>query len=327
MVADLFLDVLAPILLMVGVGAVMRWKFAIDMGTLTKLNLYLFSPAFIFEKVATSNLQWAQMGGIFVVSSVSILSAGLMIIAGGILLARKGVSTSMQVALLVMFYNAGNYGVPLAELAFPAESGRDGGASQAFVIMAMNLLTFTVGSAMASMSKANSKVNWRTVLRDVFKIPAIPALVAALVCRWAFGPGSDWERPAIIFDTAKYLSAGLVPVALVTLGAQLAVSPRWPKWKPISVILFLRLIYGPVHMAVLLWLFHLTGVPILNLWPWPAAVMVLTAGAPCAVNTLLLTIEMGGDARLAADSVFWTTLLSAVTVLGWLVVIRAVMAG
>jgi predicted permease len=318
------MDVLAPILLMVGVGAVMRWKFAIDMGTLTKLNLYLFSPAFIFEKVATSSLPWADMGGIFIVSSVSILSLGAMIIVGGLLLGKQR-STATQVALLVMFYNAGNYGIPLAELAFPAESGRDGGASQAFVIMAMNLLTFTVGSALASMSQANTKVNWRTITRDVFRIPAIPALGAALVCRYLFDPAGGWEKPAIIFDTARYLSAGLVPVALVTLGAQLAVSPRWPRWKPVSAILFLRLIYGPIHMAGLLWLFHLTGVPVLNLWPWPAAVMILTAAAPVAVNTLLLTIEMGGNARLAADSVFWTTLISAITVLGWLVLIRAAM--
>lgn len=317
------MDVLAPILLMVAVGALMRWRFAIDMGTLTKLNLYLFSPAFIFEKVATSSLPWADMGGIFVVSSVSILSLGAMIIVGGLMLGKHR-STATQVALLVMFYNAGNYGIPLAELAFPAETGKDGGASQAFVIMAMNLLTFTVGSALASMSQANSKVNWRTILRDVFRIPAIPALAAALVCRWIYGPGDESQRPAIIFETAKYLSAGLVPVALVTLGAQLAANPRWPRWKPISIILFLRLIYGPVHMAGLLWLFHLTGVPVLNLWPWPAAVMILTAGAPVAVNTLLLTIEMGGNARLAADSVFWTTLVSAVTVLGWLVLLRAV---
>jgi predicted permease len=42
--------------------------------------------------------------------------------------------------------------------------------------------------------------------------------------------------------------------------------------------------------------------------------LIVASSAPTAVNTLLLTLEQGGDAELAADCVFWTTLLSAVTV-------------
>ena len=38
-------------------------------------------------------------------------------------------------------------------------------------------------------------------------------------------------------------------VALVTLGAQLAVKPRWPRWRPVSVVLFVRLLWAPVQMA------------------------------------------------------------------------------
>jgi predicted permease len=55
---------------------------------------------------------------------------------------------------------------------------------------------------------------------------------------------------------------------------------------------------------------------------WPAASLVLTAGVPTAVNTLLMVLEVGGEADLAADSVFWTTVVSCVTMTGWLVVIR-----
>jgi predicted permease len=51
-----------------------------------------------------------------------------------------------------------------------------------------------------------------------------------------------------------------------------------------------------------------------GLWPWPGAMLIVAAAGPTAVNTLLLALEMKGDAELAADCVFWTTLLSGVTV-------------
>jgi len=60
-------------------------------------------------------------------------------------------------------------------------------------------------------------------------------------------------------------------------------------------------------MAALLWLFSKTGVPSVNLWPWPAELLILSAAVPTAVNTLLITMEVGGDAELAADCVFWST--------------------
>jgi predicted permease len=60
----------------------------------------------------------------------------------------------------------------------------------------------------------------------------------------------------------------------------------------------------------------------MDLWPWPAELLVLTASVPTAVNTLLLTLELGGDAQLSADCVFWTTVCSCVTITGWLIFLR-----
>ena len=43
------------------------------------------------------------------------------------------------------------------------------------------------------------------------------------------------------------------------------------------------------------------------------ALLILAASGPTAVNTLLLTLELDGDADGAANCVFWTTLGCAVT--------------
>ena len=229
-----------------------------------------------------------------------------------------------------MFYNSGNYGLPLAALAFPGDGGtgaaapasRDGAAVQAFVVFAMNILTFTVGLTIAASAGAG---DWSDGVMTFLRLPMLPTVAAALLARWWLQGDPGRQLPVAIAKSAEYLADGLVPMALVTLGAQLADNPRWPRWRPVGMVLVLRLVFGPVQMAALLYGFHLLG------WPragpvgpdgWPAASLILTAGVPTAVNTLLMILEVGGDADLAADSVFWTTVASCVTMTGWLVVIR-----
>jgi predicted permease len=155
-------------------------------------------------------------------------------------------------------------------------------------------------------------------------MPTLYTISAALLARWWRTEGH--EIPKLVTSSVEYLSKGLVPVALVTLGAQLAVKPRWPRWRPVAFVLGVRLLWAPVQMATMLfgvhWLVRGRS-PVFDLWPWPAENLVLTAGVPTAINTLLITLEMGGDAELTADCVFWTTAFSALTITGWLVVIRS----
>ena len=85
-----------------------------------------------------------------------------------------------------MFYNSGNYGLPLAELAFPQHAavatahsaGKDGGAVQAFVLMTQNILTYTLGLTIAAMAHPGGI--GKSLLR-IFRLPMLPVLAAALV--------------------------------------------------------------------------------------------------------------------------------------------------
>ena len=319
------LNILAPILLIVALGAVLRWRFHTDLATLSKLNIHVLVPAFIFDKVSHSKLLWGEMGGIVFVTALNVMLLGAVVLLVGRAAgaARKPLAAA---ALGVMFYNSGNYGLPLAELAF----GGRGGAAQAFVLMTMNVLTFTVGLSIAAGASG------RGILRgllDLLKMPILPALAGGVLAKmWLDSDGAN-QIPRGLDKTIGYLSDGLVPVALLTLGTQLAIRPRWPRWRPVSLVLVLRLLYAPAQMAVILWglslVFGWLGRPGwmsgLDLWPWPAVLLVLTAAVPTAINTLLLTLEMGGDAELAADSVFWTTIGSCLTIPLWIWAARAVL--
>ncbi|HSI36543.1 MAG TPA: AEC family transporter, partial [Tepidisphaeraceae bacterium] len=196
---------------------------------------------------------------------------------------------------------------------------KDGAAVQTFVMMAMNLLTFTLGMGIAAAAHTGGIAKGFLTL---IRLPIIPGLIAGILAQWWVRNGGT--LPILITKTTDYIAGGLVAVSLITLGAQLASNPRWPRWKPVGMVLILRLLIGPIQMAGILYLFHRTGVGVLDVWPWPAELLILTASVPTAVNTLLLTLEIGGDADLTADCVFWTTVFSVVTITGWLVVLRTI---
>src|SRR6476619_6102158 len=121
MITPILFNILGPILLMVGLGALLRWRLALDLTTLAKLNIYLFTPAFIFKHVAESKLPWSDMGGIVLITVMQVFTLGMLIwgIGRALRVSRKTLSA---IALAVMFYNSGNYGLALAELAYPGKA-------------------------------------------------------------------------------------------------------------------------------------------------------------------------------------------------------------
>lgn len=318
---SVMVDVIVPVLLMVAAGALLRSRFELDLSTLTKLNLYILTPAFIFDRVANSNLSWADMGGVVLVTILLVAALGLGIWVAG-RQARVSRPTLSAVALAVMFYNSGNVGLPVAELAFPATADRvSGGVPQAFVVLTQNVLCFTVGLMIGSRAVESSV---RSTLKRILALPVLYTLIVALCVKWWLGSDSGNALPQWISASVRYLAGGLIPVALILLGAQLASRPRWPRWRAVSVVIFLRLLIAPTIMLLMLWGIHrLWPGSMLDLWPWPAQLLVLTAGVPSAVNTLVLTMELKGDSDLQADCIFWTTLLSTFTLAVWIVVARS----
>ena len=308
-------DILLPILLLMAAGFALRRAFGLDMASLVKLNLYLFTPGFVFRYVSTAQIGGDTMLGIVVASLLLAGITGAVAYAAG-RSAGAAWPTTSAVMLATMVYNSGNYGVPLATLAY----GDFGAGVQAFVLSTQSILTFTVGLALAGSAAGGG---WRTTVGKMLRLPILYALAAALVWRWAMGPQAA-AMPRWLDATTAYLAGGLVPVALVTLGAQLASAPSWPRFRPVGFVLIARLLAGPALMAGVTFALHalFPGGP-LDLWPNAAAVLIVTAGVPTAVNTLLLTMEMGGDEKLAGDCVFWTTILSPVTLLGTIAAVRA----
>lgn len=285
-------SVVVPILLIALLGVWLQRKVPLDLPTLNKVQVNLLAPSFMLVKLSESELSWADMGMIALALLGSQAALGFPIWA--YLKARKTpVPTAAVILLASTIFNSGNYGIPLADRAFPGK----GAAPQALIVVISNTTIWLLGYLLMGSQERGKKDAFYAFLRSpLFLASAFALLLKAFDLRL-------WEPVRFAAET---VGKGLVPMALISLGAQLGQRFAWPEWRRISPMLFLKLIAHPLVMAGVVFA--------LGLWPWPGALLIVAASAPTAVYSFLLAVELDGDVPLAADLVFWSTLLSALTV-------------
>jgi malate permease and related proteins len=305
-VLEIFTQVCLPLMVVVGAGWLMDRKFSLHLESLVKLNLYLLVPAFIFARIIDTPLGGREAGMVMLSVFTVLILCGLI---SSLISAALGLETATRKAhaLASMLGNSGNFGIPLVTLAF----GQEAAAVQVYVLVTMNISTFTVGVFLAN---STSTGGWRGHLRALkatLRQPSLYALAAAALCKTFSVPV---QTIGWLWEPVDMIAAALVGFALLTLGVQLSQTQPAPLRAPLVSALSIRLLLAPV----LAWM--LTA--FIPLEPAAQMVLILAAGAPVAVNSALLAHEFGGDRRFATASVFYSTLLSMITVTVILAVLK-----
>lgn len=302
--------IVLPVMLLVGLGFVVQKKLGLDMPTLVRLNFYVVVPGMVYFAVVNSELTAQAVGQVIGFTLGAMCVWGLLTYSVAKL---RGVPIDQRRAMLMtsLFYNSGNYGLPVQELAFRSTPFGSTGATglQVFVLIVQNIASFTLGILIVSGNSQGSR--WKQNLTHIVRFPPIYALTAALITigirRLLGESGVDVAKNLQPFwDTVGFAKDGFIVVALVTLGAQLAVVERGDGKGPVATSVLLRLVAGPVVGFTLLKLLGWTG-PI-------AQVLLISTAMPTAVTCLLLCIEFDNNPAYVARSVFYSTLLSPITV-------------
>jgi len=303
--AHIFYSIVFPILLIAAIGWVLQRRFGLEMGTLRRLNFYFVIPCLMYHAIVTSTLSAENVGKVFAF-------AGLMLLGNGVfafVVARlRGVHPGHRNTLLMraMLHNSGNYGLPLQESAF----GPAGMALQIFYTLARNLAHFTIGVVLAAGGRTS---HWKENLVHIAKFPPLYALAAGAVTvllRNALGPQVKPIAKALapFWQVINYLRDAFIAVALGTLRAQPALVRRGARHYPVPTSVILRLLAGPAIGLGMVYLLGLRG--------FLAQVMFVAAATPTSVNTMLLCLEFDNNPQYASKAVFYSTLLSPVTVTG-----------
>jgi len=308
---EVFYTIVLPVLLIAAVGFIIQRRLNLDMATLANLNFYFTAPGMMYFSLVSSQVNAAQIGQVvgFTLLVLAVLTV-LTLATAALLRIRRDRRPVLLMSTLM--YNAGNFGLPLQELAFKSVGmSAEARALQVFVMLVQNFIGFTVGVFLAASGHPDRR--WKQNLTQIIKFPSIYALAAALLTMQArtwlgtHAPAAaHWLSP--MWYVAHQLGQAYVPLALATLGAQLALIPHGRSDYPVSLSLLLRLAISPLLGLGLIYLLDLHG--------FTAQVLLISTAAPTAVNCALLCLQFQNHPNFAARAVFFGTLLSPVTITG-----------
>ncbi|MGN8646452.1 AEC family transporter [Gracilibacillus sp. HCP3S3_G5_1] len=290
----IFKDVILPIFILLAIGFYLHLKFTLDISTLAKLNIYFVVPGFIFTRLyeATFSIQlFAHVLGfflllVFLLYLTTQLIAKLMKIKGG----KRTTFTNS-----VMFFNSGNYGVPVNDLVFRGDPFAM--SIQVIVLTLQNIFLFSYGIFSLRAAKDGK---WKAAL-GYFKMPVLYAMLAGVVLNaW------NISIPEPIWVSANYIADAMIALALITLGAQVARMKFRRGLSTVYASITVRLIGGPLVAFLIISLFQLEGMM--------AQALLIASAMPTSVNSAVIAEEYKSHPDLAAQTVLFSTVASMLTV-------------
>lgn len=302
---ELFQDILTkvtlPIIALVVLGYVMQGRLKLDIGTLNRLQVYVVMPAFFVHFLSSGRQPISVVWPVVYMGIVQFL----MIIPLGWLLAmafRMRRNLGPMMGLGAAYANVGFFGVPVTQLAFGSEYL----IHQSVMAALMAIMTTTVGVWV--MAPAGGRPFDK--LKAALETPMIPSIILGLGLR-----GFEVELPAVVGQPMQFLGSIFTPLALYTLGAQVAASRIGRiEWGPQSLILFLKFLVAP---ALTWWICHAMGLD-----AQVTAVIVVAASTPVGVLITIFAAEYKMEADFISTAVVISTALSPLFVTAWIIVMR-----
>ncbi len=289
---SILLNDILPTFLLGAVGFGLARLFQVDVKMLARVSFNALAPCLVFTLIVTAQIgpdeTWRMAG--FTVALI--LGIGLLarLVAMPFRLDRQMLSAFL---IVVMFSNAGNYGLPVILFAF----GRETLARAVIYFVVSAAMMYTLGVFIAS---AGRRSIW-AALGGVLKVPTVYAVVAA-----GLVVASGVTVPLPVMRPVQLLSDSAIPMMLLVLGMQLE-RGSWPE-RPslVATAALLTLVVSPLVGFGLAQVLGLSG---------PARVAALAQSAmPSAVITTIIALEFDVAPAFVTATVVVTTAISPVTV-------------
>lgn len=295
-----FLPAIAPVALIILIGYIAhKLLHDIETKSLSQITVYILAPALVADSLYKTDVSIRIITGLLigfvVTSSVIYMLAKL---CGRMMKLSPNLKTSLVATSL--FPNNGNLGLSVITFAF----GEIGLERAVIYLIASSILTFGLGPSLL----AGNGLGYG--LRLTWKLPLFWAIVLGLTWRLL-----GLSLPFNLQKGIEILGQAAIPVALIILGMQLAVTAFTLK-KNELIGVFLRLIVAPAIALAMGYLLKLEAIDL--------QVLVLQSAMPTAVNTVVLVSEFGGDIPWTARAIVVSTLASFFTLPVWLLIVNSI---
>ncbi|MBR1566234.1 MAG: AEC family transporter [Oscillospiraceae bacterium] len=298
-----------PSFLIIALGLFVRRRGMLDDKSLGKFNsvaFRVFLPFQIFK-----NIYDAPIGVAFDPKLILFIFFGL-ILAGGFALLIAALTESRRDRRGVMAQGMfrANYvllGLPLVQSLFG-----DAGTGLASLMIAVNIPIYNVLAVIFLELYAGGKVDVRKMLRDIVTNPLIDATAVGLLAKAVNLP--VYAFPAFA-SALQSLAAVATPLCLFILGGSFAPAGIKDYARSLWITVAFKLAVIPGLALAAAAAIGIRGVGL--------GVVMMSFGAPTAVNSYTMARELGGDGDLAASIVVIGTALSCLTLFGWIVLLKS----
>lgn len=302
----LALNVVFPLFFIMAVGYLTRRTGIVDnqgVGVVNRLLYWVFLPVLLFMSVYTTDL-----GEVFNVPVIVYSVAGTFIIfiISFFLLPKIGTKRD-QCGVIVQALVRGNevyYGFPVVI----ALIGQDYLGVMS-VVVAFAAIEYNILSIIALEYFKGEKVNVGALVRNVVTNPMILATLLGV-----FMVTISLPLPAVVLKGMDSLSQVATPFALFLLGASFTFASSKGYMKQVIWVTLFRLIFIPaVVVATTLWM---------GFESYEIVILFVTFGVPTAVASYSMARELKADYELASQIVFYTSIVSILTMFIWTIVLQ-----
>jgi predicted permease len=231
-VADVLFDVLAPVALLIALGAALGRRLEVDVSTLSKLSFHVLGPAFVFAVLADADLDGSAVVRL-VLAALAGMAAAILVVVAWARAAGAGYETTAAAAMTSSYGNVGNMGLAITGFAL----GQD-----ALPIAGVLMLTINVGGLVLSVGLAEART--RSPVHALWRGLSAPMAVAGWLALVVNLTGID--LPLALDRSIGLLADALIPVMLFTLGVQLVAAGRPQVSGDLGLVLVAKLAVAPV---------------------------------------------------------------------------------
>jgi predicted permease len=288
-----------PVFVVAGLGVFVGKALKLDPLPISRVTLYIFSPALIFRSLSTADIPMQDVVNVLLFIA---LWLPLLYFICWAVAKRSKLREEAQSAFLLstLFMNAVNYGLPVSFLAF----GEEGLQRALLFLIPQALMSGTLAVYVASRGKSG---NLRALLM-ILRMPMLYATILAVIAN-----PLNISLPNFADVPLQMLGDAAIPAMIMVLGIQLSNASLRENLLPAGVATVIRLVLSPALAYGVTVLLGIHGVT--------QQVIIVLAGMPSAVYPIILATEFDANPRQVTTSVAMSTLSSIVTITAiiWLV--------
>ena len=298
------LNILAPVFLMIGIGAALQASRFVSQNFLKEANrvtYWLGLPALLFSQLSTS---FHHVGGAQLMGEAMLLVTALVVLIGyGVAWLLRVPGASVGTFVQGAFRgNLAFVGLPII-YSFPDQTLAWGVSvrTAAVLTIAPMMVVYNIAGVVVLLLSQH-KLGWKMVKPFMKQLATTPPLLAT-IAGIAFAL-AGWPLPVPVEKTFSALGEMALPLGLLGVGGSLVTVKLRGNWRLPLIAAILKTFAAPALGWVVGRWFGLSGVEL--------KVLLVLLACPTAIISYTMVLELKGDETLASGSIVLSVLTSII---------------